>query len=133
MTVGDVERLLSNTEHNGFPVVVSSDTQYLVGFITRRDLKLALGKRTLHAPTLKQHLLTSVEARKTQQGIVTQSPLYFSARTPPPSETGAPAPLRLRKLVDLAPTTITDQTPMETVIDMFRKLGLRQCLVTHDG
>lgn len=75
----------------------------------------------------------SVEARKTQEGIVTQSPLYFSAKTPPVPEPGAPAPLRLRKLVDLAPTTITDQTPMETVIDMFRKLGLRQCLVTHDG
>ncbi len=29
--------------------------------------------------------------------------------------------------------TITDQTPMETVIDMFRKLGLRQMLVTRNG
>ena len=25
------------------------------------------------------------------------------------------------------------QTPMETVVDMFRKLGLRQTLVTHSG
>jgi len=29
--------------------------------------------------------------------------------------------------------TITDHTPMETVIDMFRKLGLRQVLVTTNG
>ncbi|VDN45258.1 unnamed protein product [Gongylonema pulchrum] len=29
--------------------------------------------------------------------------------------------------------TVTDQTPMETVIDMFRKLGLRQVLVTRNG
>lgn len=29
--------------------------------------------------------------------------------------------------------TVTDQTPMETVIDMFRKLGLRQVLVTKNG
>jgi len=28
---------------------------------------------------------------------------------------------------------VTDQTPMETVIDMFRKLGLRQTLVTRNG
>lgn len=33
----------------------------------------------------------------------------------------------------MAPITITDQTPMETVVDMFRKLGLRQTLVTHNG
>lgn len=39
---------------------------------------------------------------------------------------GGPAPLRLRKIIDLAPMTVTDQMPMETVIDMFRKLGLRQ-------
>ena len=41
--------------------------------------------------------------------------------------------LRLRRILDLAPITITDQTPMETVVDMFTKLGLRQLLVTHNG
>ena len=46
---------------------------------------------------------------------------------------GAASPLRLRRLIDLAPITITDQTPMETVIDMFRKLGLRHTLVTNNG
>jgi hypothetical protein len=42
-------------------------------------------------------------------------------------------PIKLFKLLDLSPITITDQTPMETVIDMFRKLGLRITLVTHNG
>lgn len=37
------------------------------------------------------------------------------------------------QILDMAPITVTDQTPMETVIDMFRKLGLRQTLVTHNG
>ena len=32
-----------------------------------------------------------------------------------------------------APIIITDQTPMETVIDLFRKLGLRQAFVTRNG
>lgn len=44
MTVDDVEVLLKDTEHNGFPVVVSRESQYLVGFVLRRDLNLALGK-----------------------------------------------------------------------------------------
>lgn len=42
MTVGDLEQLLRETDHNGFPVVVSTDSPYLVGFVTRRDLSLAL-------------------------------------------------------------------------------------------
>ncbi len=44
MTVGDIEYLLSSSSLKGFPVVVSEDSQYLVGWITRRDLTRALGK-----------------------------------------------------------------------------------------
>lgn len=43
MTVDDIETLLKETEHNGYPVVVSRENQYLVGFVLRRDLNLALG------------------------------------------------------------------------------------------
>lgn len=43
MTVDDVEQLLKETEHNGYPVVVSRESQYLVGFVLRRDLNLAVG------------------------------------------------------------------------------------------
>ncbi len=35
--------VLRDTDHNGFPVVVSKESQYLVGFVLRRDLNLALG------------------------------------------------------------------------------------------
>ncbi|KAL1284709.1 H(+)/Cl(-) exchange transporter [Trichinella pseudospiralis] len=95
----------------------SEDSPNLIGYVTRRDLSLAIST-----------------ARKTQEGIVTDSLVYFSAVAPVgPEGPGRPVPLRLRKLLDLAPISITDQTPMETVIDIFRKLGLRQLLVTHMG
>ncbi|VDO18020.1 unnamed protein product, partial [Brugia timori] len=42
MTVGDIEVLLRETNFNGFPVVVSEENLYLVGFCPRRDLQLAL-------------------------------------------------------------------------------------------
>jgi chloride channel 3/4/5 len=45
----------------------------------------------------------------------------------------SPAPLRLKKIMDLAPMALSDQTPMEIVIDMFKKLGLRQVLITKNG
>lgn len=44
MTIDDIEVLLKDTEHNGYPVVVSRENQYLVGFVLRKDLNLALGK-----------------------------------------------------------------------------------------
>ncbi|BFZ24566.1 hypothetical protein BsWGS_27604 [Bradybaena similaris] len=114
MTVEEIESLLRNTEHNGFPVVVSRESQYLVGFVLRRDL-----------------LLATANARKTSEGVVSNSVLYFTSHVP--VDPNGPAPLKLRKILDMAPVTITDQTPMETVVEMFRKLGLRQTLVTHNG
>lgn len=36
------DHVLKSTTHNGFPVIVSRESQYLVGFVLRRDLNLAL-------------------------------------------------------------------------------------------
>lgn len=44
MTVDDIEVLLKDTEHNGYPVVVSRENQYLVGFVLRKDLNMAIGE-----------------------------------------------------------------------------------------
>ncbi|XP_022324150.2 H(+)/Cl(-) exchange transporter 4-like isoform X1 [Crassostrea virginica] len=114
MTVEEVEHVMKSTSHNGFPVIVSRESQYLVGFVLRRDLNLAISN-----------------ALKLQDGIVYNSIVYFTNHvTENPND---PAPLKLRKIIDMAPVTITDQTPMEMVVEMFRKLGLRQTLVTHKG
>ncbi|CAH0716679.1 unnamed protein product, partial [Brenthis ino] len=113
MTVDDVETLLKETEHNGYPVVVSKESQYLVGFVLRRDLNLAIAN-----------------ARRTMEGITGQSTVIFAGPIQP--QPGPPC-LPLNRILDMAPITVTDQTPMETVVDMFRKLGLRQTLVTHNG
>ncbi|XP_018325354.1 H(+)/Cl(-) exchange transporter 5 isoform X2 [Agrilus planipennis] len=114
MTLDDVEQLLKETEHNGYPVVVSKESQYLVGFVLRRDLSLAIANE-----------------KRMVDGICGQSLILFT--TTNPVQTLGPPPLKLKKILDMAPITITDQTPMETVVDMFRKLGLRQTLVTHNG
>jgi len=117
MTVGELEQLLRDTTCNGFPVVVSGGDAFVVGYCTRRDLHLALNN-----------------ARKNHQYVTTNSRVYFTTNVPEFDPTGtSPAPLRLRKIIDLAPMTLSDQTPMEIVIDMFRKLGLRQVLITKNG
>ena len=35
---------MRETDHNGFPVIVSAESQYLVGFVLRRDLSIAISK-----------------------------------------------------------------------------------------
>ena len=71
-------------------------------------------------------------ARRKQEGIVLASRVYFTQHAPTlPAD--SPQPLKLRSILDMSPFTVTDHTPMEIVVDIFRKLGLRQCLVTHNG
>uniref|UniRef100_A0A1A8NAQ5 Chloride channel protein n=1 Tax=Nothobranchius pienaari TaxID=704102 RepID=A0A1A8NAQ5_9TELE len=114
-TVEDVETLIKDTDYNGFPVVVSRESERLIGFVQRRDLTLAIRN-----------------ARQKQDGVVSSSVVYFTEDAPqlPASN---PQLLKLRRILNLSPFTVTDHTPMETVVDIFRKLGLRQCLVTRSG
>lgn len=43
MTVEDIENLINETSYNGFPVIMSKESQRLVGFALRRDLTIAIG------------------------------------------------------------------------------------------
>lgn len=143
-TVEDVETLIKDTDYNGFPVVVSRESERLIGFVQRRDLTLAISasvkpsspsRALIFLQMLNSSLSLSPSAenaRQKQDGVVSSSVVYFTEDAPqlPASN---PQPLKLRRILNLSPFTVTDHTPMETVVDIFRKLGLRQCLVTRSG
>ncbi|KAG7241525.1 hypothetical protein INR49_025430 [Caranx melampygus] len=115
LTVEELQGIINETSYNGFPVIVSKESQRLVGFALRRDITIAIEN-----------------ARRKQEGIMLNSRVYFTQHAPTlPAD--SPRPLKLRSILDMSPFTVTDHTPMEIVVDIFRKLGLRQCLVTHNG
>ncbi|TMS02106.1 H(+)/Cl(-) exchange transporter 3 [Larimichthys crocea] len=115
LTVEELQATINETSYNGFPVIVSKESQRLVGFALRRDITIAIEN-----------------ARRKQEGIMLNSRVYFTQHAPTlPAD--SPRPLKLRSILDMSPFTVTDHTPMEIVVDIFRKLGLRQCLVTHNG
>uniref|UniRef100_A0A8C9YZU5 Chloride channel protein n=1 Tax=Sander lucioperca TaxID=283035 RepID=A0A8C9YZU5_SANLU len=115
LTVEELQSTINETSYNGFPVIVSKESQRLVGFALRRDITIAIEN-----------------ARRKQEGIMLNSRVYFTQHAPTlPAD--SPRPLKLRSILDMSPFTVTDHTPMEIVVDIFRKMGLRQCLVTHNG
>ncbi|KAK2499043.1 hypothetical protein MC885_017267 [Smutsia gigantea] len=61
--------------------------------------------------TPAQHL---TNARQRQEGIVSNSIMYFTEE-PPELPANSPHPLKLRRVLNLSPFTVTDHTPMETV------------------
>ncbi len=131
MTLGEIEQTLEQTDHNGFPVIVSTESQYLVGFVIRRDLNLAIkaARNRFGEVPADTAVLFSSGGQLAPMGAAGDSIAGGSLQQ---QQSDRP-PLRFAKIVDLAPVTITDKTPMETVVNMFQKLGLRQTLVTHNG
>lgn len=45
MTLSELQAIISETSYNGFPVIVSKESQRLVGFALRRDITIAIGNR----------------------------------------------------------------------------------------
>lgn len=150
-TVGELESMLHETNCNGFPVVNDADGDMLiVGFVTRLELNAVLrtARRTHSYVTTNSIVYFSCTSSATEcptpslngsssaaSFFMDSSAIHLPTSSPQRDNTsaGVSAPLHLRHIVDTAPITVTDETPMETVIDMFRKLGLRATLVTRNG
>lgn len=89
MTLSEIEQMLKETSFTGYPVVVSRESQYLVGYVLRRDLQIAIA----------QH--------RRNNRVTGKSNVYFTKTLPhnPPAP-GSPASLRFYKLLDL----VSDQS-----------------------
>lgn len=60
LTVEELQSVINETSYNGFPVIVSKESQRLVGFALRRDITIAIGELTwLAAPPSGGHVLMS--------------------------------------------------------------------------
>ena len=137
-TVSEIEALLRESTFSGFPVVVSPESRLIVGFCTRRDLESAL--RSVRRSS------QYVSASSRVYFVATDDTPAGVSGGGGGGDGGGGAPtqaaVRLRKAIDLAPMTVTgewahfivsakhfanhklaaflftDETPMETVIDM---------------
>lgn len=131
LTVSDVEKLLSETKYSGFPIVEDVATMILVGYIGRTELRYALdrGRRDKRVP---MHAKCSFHPS-------TRTP-SMTPTTPGPgvsfddlSETGSQVTLDLAKFIDTTPITVHPRLPLETAMELFKKLGPRVILVEFRG
>ncbi|KAJ3300244.1 hypothetical protein HK104_002806 [Borealophlyctis nickersoniae] len=114
--VDTLDELLQNTDCKGYPIIDTYQGRQLVGFAGKAEIRYAID-----------------QARKdpTMSGT---SPCYFTEDLPLFDSAFDSAPvLDLRPWIDQTPMTITPRFPMEMVIELFKKMGLRQVLITQNG
>jgi chloride channel 3/4/5 len=132
MTLKNVERLLSQDKYQGFPIVEDEHSNILVGYIGRTELRYAVDR-------VKHERSLSPLARCT-----------FGSAAPPPSVTPTPftptvtdsnpfepssssTSIDFSRYVDTTPVTVHPRLPLETVMELFRKIGPRVILIEHHG
>ena len=122
------EKILKETEFQGYPIITASNNPNLIGYVNRSDLLkgirnfdlLEKGKKKYHfsddtfvyfdEPTLK-----NVQPASSTTELVPEEALYLS------------------HVVDQTPLGVDPSVSMEFVLDMFKKLGIRLIVVKRLG
>jgi chloride channel 3/4/5 len=127
MQVKAVQKLLDDTSYSGFPIVEDKDSRILVGYIGRTELHFALTRAK------KQGILSSdakcMFAVEADDGSETPAPLSPAVTF----DSMAIQTVNFRAFVDSTPITVHPHLPLETVMELFKKMGPRVILVDHHG
>ncbi|KOS21559.1 putative chloride channel protein [Escovopsis weberi] len=139
-TLAEVEQLLADDKYQGFPIVSDRSSRVLVGYIGRTELRYAIDRtrreRALGPDT--RCLFAPLSATQSSATPVTPTTATFPATfsgagagddAAPPSS----APLNLGRFVDATPITAHPRLPLETVMELFQKIGPRVILVEYQG
>ncbi|KAK7228794.1 hypothetical protein V2G26_000964 [Clonostachys chloroleuca] len=125
LTVREVEQILGDETYQGFPIVEDRESRILVGFIGRTELRYAIDK-------VRRERTISPDAK--------------CVFTPPPENLGVPlvstvtvnvesmsTTLEFSRYIDATPVTVHPRLPLETVMELFRKIGPRVILIEYHG
>ncbi|KAF1985088.1 hypothetical protein K402DRAFT_335334 [Aulographum hederae CBS 113979] len=139
----DVEKLLQESRYQGFPIVEDRASMTLIGYIGRTELRYALDrakKDQLVSPAAKCYFTPppphATNSSRSRQHSRTDN--LTSDDTPSGSTTFATmasslAPLDFSRFIDETPLAVHPHLPLETVMELFKKMGPRVILIEHRG
>ncbi|KAK3323654.1 chloride channel [Cercophora scortea] len=123
-----VERLLSQDSYQGFPIVEDETHKTLLGYIGRTELRYAVDRA-------KRERSLSPHAK-----CIFASPIELDPVTPLSSrpvsvnlDSSSSTSVDFSRYVDTTPVTVHPRLPLETVMELFRKIGPRVILIEHRG
>ncbi|XWW95400.1 hypothetical protein V2A60_003358 [Cordyceps javanica] len=127
LTLSEVEQLLIDDNYQGFPIITDTNTKNLVGYIGRTELRYAIDRMRRERPLSPSARCTFTPPPPVNSP--TSLPATVTANTEPISSTH----LDFGRYVDAAPVTAHPRLPLETVMELFRKIGPRVILIEYRG
>ncbi|KAI0459524.1 voltage gated chloride channel [Xylaria acuta] len=130
MTLGSIEDLLKEPQYQGFPVVENIRTKILVGYIGRTELRYAID-RLRRDQTMAVN--PQAKCNFSPPAATPMVPMTPTVTISNPEFSTSSASIDFSRYVDATPVTVHPRLPLETVMDMFRKIGPRVILIEHHG
>ncbi|KAK8119153.1 Chloride channel protein [Apiospora kogelbergensis] len=132
MTLQSVEDLLSQPKYQGFPIVEDVNTRILVGYIGRTELRYAIDRlRRERQITISPQAKCSFSPSNVA-GAIPVTPTVTVSNTDYNISSSA-STIDFSRYVDPTPVMVHPRLPLETVMDMFRKIGPRAILIEYHG
>jgi chloride channel 3/4/5 len=130
MPLRTIESLLSQDKYQGFPIVEDDHAKILVGYIGRTELRYAVDrvKRERSVSPLANCVFGSSPTTTTHHNAVT--PLTPTITYDGPDSSTS---IDFSRFVDTTPVTVHPRLPLETVMELFRKIGPRVILIEYRG
>jgi chloride channel 3/4/5 len=127
MTMRDVEQLLREDKYQGFPIVEDRQSKILLGYIGRTELRYAIDR-------VKRDRSISPAAKCYFSPPTSLNPATPTTPAPPSTFTGmASSSVDFSRFIDATPVTVHPRLPLETVMELFRKIGPRVILIEYHG
>lgn len=128
LTLRELESLLADDKYQGFPITEADKT--LVGYIGRTELRYMINR-------LKKERLSLSSTARCNFATARRSNTTSSAPTTPSITVHADGPLSssidFSRLMDTTPVTVHPRLPLDTVMELFRKIGPRVILIEYHG
>ncbi|CAD6448675.1 c19c9d1e-5e2d-41d9-b8c1-bf2f7b030e7e [Sclerotinia trifoliorum] len=129
-TMRHLEKLLLEDRYQGFPIVEDRVSKVLVGYIGRTELRYAIDRvkrdRTI-SPSAKCYFSPS-------NNISTHDPITPTTPAGPTKFEGmASSSVDFSRFIDSTPVSVHPRLPLETVMELFQKIGPRVILIEYHG
>jgi chloride channel 3/4/5 len=131
MTMSQLTKLLDDSHYSGFPIVSDLNTRILLGYIGRTELAYAIEKvRAEEGASPNAKCIFSADAPLPLQ---TPSALTPAVTFDDIDSTNGPQTIEFSRFMDPTPLAVHPRQPLETVMELFKKMGPRVILVEHKG
>ncbi|UJO21187.1 putative chloride channel protein, partial [Fulvia fulva] len=132
LTLSQVERVTAETKYQGFPIVEDLESSMLLGYIGRTELRYAID-RAKQAQPLSPQAKCHFAPQEAPRTAVPPSAITAAVSFDELDATAGAMNVDFSKFVDPVPLVVHPRLPLETAMELFKKLGPRVILIEHRG